>query len=187
MRPEDFLTAWQDGEGESLVRYSADLVEKVPLPAATRRFLLTAGLPGSAAPFLNFGDRGVGTLHGVRASWQLPPEFDRYYEIGGDGVGSPICLDIAMACAVMVLDHDHTFQAVLLNSSIEALADCLLAYRQLVRDAQMFGGPDAFLDGRVPTTARERFVAAVRASDSVALQSGAFWGDEAVRLEQGAA
>jgi hypothetical protein len=58
------------------------------------------------------------------------------------------------------------------NSTLEALADCLIAYRALVTATVSVGGDDAFLDGRVPKHLIERFAASVSASDPAAAQPG---------------
>lgn len=69
-----------------------------------------------------------------------------------------------------------------MNSTVGALADCLIAFRALVRETISTGGDDAFLDGHVPKHLTEDFAASVTALDPAALQTGTSWGGEISRL-----
>jgi hypothetical protein len=48
--------------------------------------------------------------------------------LGGDGAGNPIALDVDWPGAVVLLDHDHGFAPVLMNSSIPRLVSSLLVF-----------------------------------------------------------
>jgi len=104
----------------------------------------------------------------------------RRYPIGSDGDGSPIVID--ERGVVWLIDHETPTRASFVNSTVGALADCLIAFRALVRETISTGGDDAFLDGHVPKHLTEDFAASVTALDPAALQTGTSWGGEISRL-----
>ena len=117
----------------------------------------SAVLPGSAAPCLSF-DRAEKPV----ALWQVfglkwtPEDRERLAPvlvIGSDGAGNPICVE---AGKVVLFDHEDRFVTrQFVNSSVNCLAECLLA----------------FIGEKNP----ERFREAVRAVDLPALAEGTFW------------
>ncbi len=121
----------------------------------------TLVLPRYAGPFLSFKDAAA-----QRSVWDLfqlsPRRFgshrerlSRYTAIGSDGAGNPICLR-GDSGALVMLEHENLFEGeTFVNTSVEQLAECLLAY---------MGEHDP-----------ERLRAAVLAIDAPAMADSAFW------------
>lgn len=124
-------------------------------------------LPASAAPFLAF--RELARMPRVQDVFNLDgwPEaelakLEPYRMIGSDGAGNPICVEEETGL-VWLLDHDVQFQErQFVNSSIEQLAESLLAYLGQDRSDMM--------------------IAAVAAQDPYAVEEGTFWRLEAQAL-----
>ncbi|HUG70793.1 MAG TPA: SUKH-4 family immunity protein [Pirellulaceae bacterium] len=107
----------------------------MPLADADKKFLVEAGLPESAAPFLGFTVPKSGELPTVADQWDQPDEFRRYRVIGSDGSGNPIAIDDEQSGEVVHLDHEGDFARTFMNKTIRQLAESLLAYRTIVGDS----------------------------------------------------
>ena len=120
---QEFRDRWcDDDDPESLVVFSRNSLADVSIPEESILFLTTSGLPDSAAPFLNFRLPDDGVLRRVADVWQLASEYNRYWDIGSNGSGDPICIDEACDGQIVYLNHDYNFHRVLINSSIPQLA-----------------------------------------------------------------
>ncbi|MBS0504913.1 MAG: SUKH-4 family immunity protein [Proteobacteria bacterium] len=173
MNAAEFRSAWE-GAGDRLYQYPVETISTANLPAATQDFLVAGGLPQEAAPFLTFGPE---TLDWLR---QPGDDLDRLYALGSDGSGDPLAVD---DCGrVWQIDHERPHRKVLVNTSVAALAQCLLAYRTLIAEAVTVGGEDAFLDGRIARHAIDAFYRSIDGVDREAAGPGTFWGQELSRL-----
>jgi len=135
LTPAQFKERWQDRETDRLVPFPASSLEEVRIPEDVKAFLLQAGLPEDAAPFLSFGPPKKGPL--PRASetlWHLTPDFACYRVIGSNGAGDPVCIQEASG-QIVYLNHDNYFEPILMASSVFTLAECLLAFRNGVAEA----------------------------------------------------
>ena len=177
MTPTELQTKWNDGHDE-LVAVPETALSDLKLTADCKAFLIEAGLPQEAAPFLSFDAAGSGRLESVADAYGLGPELRKYIMIGSDGAGNPICLDLADSAAIVCLDHEAGFLPIRMNRSVSQLAEVLLAYRQMVRDTSTRNGDDAFLDGNIPRDLRDRLEADLRQIDSECLQTDRFWANE---------
>lgn len=173
MDAADFQAAWE-ATGDTLYRFPTETVSVSRMPESAKQFLESAGLPQEAAPFLSFGPGGL--------DWLRRPgdDLDRYYAVGTDASGDPLVVD--EDGVVWLIDHEAPDHRTLVNSSVQALADCLLAYRNLVVETVATGGEDALLNGLIPRRAIEACSGGFSAVDSVAVRSGTFWGQELSRL-----
>ena len=180
---EQFKDAWENPsfpiekfmrKHERLVPIPDELAGLSQLPEPIRKFMSASGLPGSAAPFLSFNERDD-TLKTYAGVAQADARFNRYLVIGSDGGGNMICLDDQDSYSVVLLDHDNSNAADFMNSSVPQLAECLLAYRELVHRTNEENGPDAYLDGEVPKEVAKWFIDRVTGVDPAALKEGAFW------------
>lgn len=149
-------------------------------------FLRLAGMPEDAAPFLAFHEIEQGCPR-IYEYWGVPEQWDEesrsnlrpYRAIGADGSGNPICIDESRGGQIVFLDHDDWFQTILfVNSSIVQLAEFLLAYREMVFESTVLGGPDTYLNDEIPTATFERARRAMLAADASALETGTFWSGE---------
>ena len=183
MTTTELLDAWIGG-GDTIVQFASDQVQASRLSSIDKA-ALELGLPEDAAPFLSFGARRNGkVLLTVSELWRLPPEFDDLIVIGGNGSGDPVCIDVEDG-SVVYLSHDNEFQIVLINSSLQALVQSLLGYRELVREARTNHGDDAFLENNVPSASIEAFADLISQVDREAASPGTFWGDRIEDLRRG--
>jgi len=181
----DFVARWGN-ENFPLIRFSKKAVERLALAEEDKAFLLQAGLPENAAPYLTFDEPESGELPTVAEQWSLAKVFKRYRAIGSDGSGNPIALDERQNGEVVYLDHENEFAPVLVNKSIRQLAESLLAYRKLVKDTQAELGEDAFLDGQTSVAARKKLKQELTRIDPAAMKAGCFWHGELKNLDANA-
>jgi hypothetical protein len=185
LAPKDFVTRWGT-DGDPLQPFPKSAVGTLATAEEDKTFLLQAGLPSEAAPFLTFEVPSAGELTTVAAQWNLGKEFQRYRAIGSDGSGNPFAIDEGQGGEVVCLDHDNRFSRVLVNKSVRQLAESLLAYRKLVEDTRAEFGDDAFLDGKTSPAARARLQQELSRIDSDAMQPGCFWHGELQNLSANA-
>ncbi len=116
-----------------LLHFAPETLDDVKMPEADRAFLIEAGLPESAAPFLNFEQPVAGPLPTLSKHANLPETFRRYRVIGFDGSGDFICIDQDQGGAAVSINHDNDNRPTFINSSIPQLAESVLLYQRLVR------------------------------------------------------
>ena len=161
-----------EATGDRLVQFSSEALRGIPIPLESAEFLIEAGLPESAAPFLNFESPKAGALPSVRAVWQLPEAFAQLWYLGFNGSGDPVC--IAAGGSISYLNHDRDFEAVFMSSSIPKLASALLLYREAAHLALARGPEDGILEG-VPEDVQAWFREALLAVDPPAAELAAMW------------
>jgi len=168
MTPQQFKQRWERVEGDRLMVFPERALSDVRLPVDARAFLIEAGLPVEAAPFLSFGPPKSGLLPRASLVWHQPPAFDRYRIIGTNGSGDPVCLDEETRGQVVYLNHDHRFKRVLMASSVFTLAECLVQFRDVIADA----GGDIEL---IPPEGFDRLLEGFRTIDPAAGGAGGYW------------
>lgn len=167
-----FRTEWE-ATGDRLVTASPDALTSIPLSDEDSRFLVEAGLPAEAAPFLSFEELKARSILLVREIWHLPSTFPNYWCIGSNGSGDPICL--STTGQVYALNHDNDFAAEFINTSVRQLAETLLAYRELAAITLAKGDEDAFLDGRIPIDVQHWFRERLNEIDPQAAIGPSLW------------
>jgi len=172
--PADFKQAWERDD-DKLVPFPTDVVAPLRIPEAHRAFLVEAGLPESAAPYLHFGGRHYVRMPSAAEGWKAGEAFNRYRVVGANGFGDPICIDVESGGAVVYLNHDDEMKCRFMNSNVECLAGSLLAFRDVIQQTQQHGGTDAFLDGQIPTEVVDRFIERMDQIDPPAIKSDTFW------------
>ena len=125
-------------------------------------------LPDSAAPCVSFKEaahpKPIYDVFASPSDWSLD---DRqrlmpFPMIGSDGAGNPICLDMNTG-EIVLLDHEDWFHTkMFVNSSVQQLAECLLAYNC--------------------ENDRDRFLGFVAKVDPRAIQEHSFWWHESADL-----
>ena len=175
LSPQQFKNRWQRESDEHLNIFPESSLSDVRLPADARIFLIEAGLPDQAAPFLDFGPPKSGTLQRVSVLWHRGPEFSRYRIIGGNGSGDPVCLDEDSQGQVVYLNHDNRFQRVLMASSIVTLAECLVELRDVIAEADDTESvtPDRY----------DQLLERLRTIDPAACEPEGFWPQEIASLK----
>ena len=182
---KDFIARWGQ-DADPLTPFPKKCVERLALAEEDKAFLVQAGLPEEAAPFLAFDVPPSGELPTVAEQWDQPQEFRNYRVIGADGSGNPIALDESRRGEVVCLDHKNRFARILMNQSIRQLAESLLAYRKLVEDTQAESGEDAFLDGKISAAARQELRRELTRIDPAAIKPDCFWHGELQNLDANA-
>jgi len=109
--PNVFRDLWRDDD-DSLVLFFPELLTDIQISDNSKIFLTSAGLPESAAPFLDFAAPVDGTLKTASRLWRLSSKYDRYWVIGSNGSGDPICIDESENGQIVYLNHDHDFRRV---------------------------------------------------------------------------
>jgi hypothetical protein len=148
-----------------LVRAAPVILDTPLFPPDAARFLVSAGLPRSCAPFLSFEAvaRGPLPLLQYYGAHQFRPadsaRLASFYVLGSDGAGNPLCLDSARGGEIVMLDHeDHFTTRKFVASSVAALAEALLIlhtvpHEDFVQHLRPYDPPaaeeSAFLPGEV--------------------------------------
>jgi hypothetical protein len=184
LSPIYFRTQWE-AAGDKLNRFSDANLAGIPLGPSDRTFLLEAGLPDGAAPFLSFEPPRTGALRTVAELWHLPSDLPPAFVIGSNWSGDPIANGVDGR--VYSFNHDNDFMSNFIASSIAQLASLLLAYRDVVAYSQRVNGPDAILDNNIPADIRSWFREQVRQIDPAALELPSLWRAELESWETGAA
>ena len=144
MTTKEFKKKWLS-QGDSLTPIDLEVLSGLHLKETSIDFLVNAGLPISAAPFLTFTTKSlqqfnpISTLNDIYGF--LGKEFRQYVVIGFDGSGNPITINTSKNDVIQLLDHDNYFSPHYFNNSIEILFEFLLIYRDFIR-----GKGDDFTD-----------------------------------------
>jgi hypothetical protein len=152
MCPDEFVARWAELAGVepcsdwSLAKAPPGSLDDTSLNAETKLFLICAGLPRSAAPFLSFMEvaEGAPRIWEVYSPYDWSEEekrpLDRYRMIGSDGGDNPLCVDEAQDCRIVMLDHEDRFRTVtFVDSSVPHLAAFLLECARDPDDAEYLG------------------------------------------------
>jgi SUKH-4 immunity protein len=175
MTPQDFANQWH----EPLTTVDEKTLSLWPFSASDRAFLLQAGLPNSAAPFLNF-DLPLKRIyevwgHSFEYTVDEKETLEPYCVIGSDGSGSPIATDTLNQGRVVHLDHDDGFSTVtLMNSSIPQLAAFLLLTRNMIQTAHAELSAEVRHEG-IPDAYIVAVLQAMALVDAAAMQDGCYW------------
>jgi hypothetical protein len=175
--PEKFREIWT-GDEDQLVKYPANAVASLSILEEDKSFLVNAGLPDSAAPFLSFAVYcDTGLLVSASKHCNLPESFSCYRVIGFTGTGDPICIDESDKGSVVCLNHDKDFEKIFMSSSVIHFAEALLAYRHFVNETIKENGEDAYLDGDIPDGLKKWIVNEIQKIDAPSMDKGCFWRD----------
>jgi hypothetical protein len=181
----NFVNLWTK-TGEKLVFPPEKAVNQLLIPKIIKTWLIKAGLPEEAAPFLSFGPQGSkGWFPNVSTLFQLTDEYSVYRVIGCNGSGDPICIDESENGVIILLHHDEDFRQIFLNSSIPQLAESLLYYREFVNYIIQEKGENAYLEGDIPLDVKAQTIRDITQNDKMAMKSGSFWAIELQEFAMG--
>ena len=130
-----------------LINYDEDKVNKCNLPEETKRFLIEAGLPESAAPFLSFESEKEGSLLTLKVKYNIDQYGDGIY-IGFTGDGDILAVE-SKSGVVVCINHE-TFKKSYVNNSVPQLAESLLEYECFINSINEINGEFAYLDRECP-------------------------------------
>ena len=180
MGPKKFSQEWTAVGGcAPLVPFIPNSLDGSDLPARTKAFLETTGLPRRAGPYLVFYG---GQPFRVSEQWNQDSANFRFWAIGSDGYGSPIAVEEPTG-EVVLLDHDCGFKRVFMNSSVAKLGEFLLAYRSFVFSVIDRWGSNALLEGRYALQPLQKFATQLAVIDPPAMEEGCWWSAEVALRE----
>jgi hypothetical protein len=100
-------------------------------------------------------------------------------EIGFDGAGDPICVDIQDNCKIVALDHEYNFEPRFVNTSTEHLFAFLTIYKEFAGKLIRKRGDFAFLDSNFTDDELDELLTELKSVDAQALSSDkTFWSQE---------
>ena len=136
--PEQFSQMW----GTGLIRTEPTAVAGLNIPQAARRFLTEAGLPREAGYDISF-DRPEDELPTLPEAfpngYDFPSEYNCMHPIGVDGA-TLLCLEEGTGHVYSIDIDGQNIPTRFVNSSLPALAECLLVNRVTSPEARTDSG-----------------------------------------------
>lgn len=175
--PREFKQKWDSEKNGKLINYFAEHLEKLPLSKEDRLFLIEAGLPASAPPYLEF--KTVQNLYDQKNNNCKVKE--EYLPIGTTGGGDYIYINTNNR-NIIYLDSGNQNKEVFINSTINQLAECILLFSNMIDKAIDTNGEDAFLDSDIPPELITWITNEIKRADPKSLEEGAFWHTELKEL-----
>lgn len=185
MTPLDFKNAWTGSNDDVLIPLSEERFKGLKLRPETIDFLMIAGLPASAAPYLTFvkdtSDLYDG-IHKLTKQYEfIDQSYDKFITIGSDGGGNTIAINTAADDRIEWIDHED-FSSCYLNASLCHLAGTLLAYRNFVRSL-LENHENAVMDSDFTDEQFKTLEAEILSIDEHALSENSFWKMELTMLQ----
>lgn len=178
IRMTEFISKWQDSE---LHRFELDRMKEMGIDKNQRKFLATTGLPKEAAPFLSFETEM--SLMTMSEIYEIPGNGnDDRIQIGLDGAGDALCIDLEDRNFVVVCDHEMDFDPCYVNSSVEDLFKFLTVMKEFEERLIAKKGPDAYLDCDFTDKEHKDLTQKMALIDPDAISEGVFWKEELDRL-----
>jgi hypothetical protein len=178
MTPLEFKKIWTSN-GDTLSPFPSTRLHGLNLQPRTVEFLTQAGLPRDAAPYLSFvndsEDKYEGTIRLTDQFDFLEDDFKKWIVIGSCSDGDPIAVKTESNDQIDCLDHDNYFEPGFFNSSIEALAECLVIYRDFIILIQRENGDDAYMDANFTDLQFEVLKNNLLKADKNVLADNGFW------------
>ncbi|MHA6530700.1 SUKH-4 family immunity protein [Paenibacillus sp. BAC0078] len=175
--PQEFLDNW-DKETYGLVKYDHLFIDTFSLSQESKHFLIKAGLPESAPPFLTFESSAKGG--GVRLTEKYndaEPLYSKYIYVGFTGSGHPICINEEND-EVIYIDYDKDNEEVIINSSIAQFAESLLVYVDFIKKIKAENGRRAFIERKATRDLLQWITNRLEEIDPDSLTQGSLWGEE---------
>ena len=162
---------------EELNKFRVEDFNGLDVNDSTIDFLTNIGLPDSAAPFLSFDRKELRTVKDI---YDTENERDMFLiDIGSDGAGDPICIDIKNNCEIVALDHEDNFAKRFTNSSVDKLFAFLTIYKDFGDNLRNLRGDTAFIDSNFRDEELEGLLTQLRLVDERALDNDeTFWSRE---------
>lgn len=170
----DFKEKWNT-EVYPLIEYDGEIVNKLEIPLESKNFLIEAGLPESATPFLSFEVMGHGGLLTLKEKYNI----DRYTEdiyIGFTGEGD--ILAIENKSGVIITINHETFEKSYVNNSVPQLAESLLEYSEFVKRIKKANGRRAYLNRECSKEELESIKNRLILIDEKSIDNNNFWWNE---------
>lgn len=173
--PREFLDKWnQDVYG--LVNFNEELINSYNLPNDAKEFLITAGLPESASPYLSFDSFEKGGGMKLNEKYEVAKSFSKYIYVGFTATNDPVCI-VEGQGTVVYLDYEDNSE-VFINSTVSQFAESLLEYLEFIKKIKAINGRKAFVERNAPQETLDWIVERLVEIDSESLEEGNFWTQE---------
>lgn len=173
LSPFEFRQKWDPVKNGKLINFSFVDLEEVSLSTEVKMFLIEAGLPESASPYLEFRTSQNLSFKNYNNSESI----DDYFCIGTTGAGDFICVKTSSG-NIVYLDSGNQNREVFINSSINQFTECLLFFSSMIDKAIETNGEDAYLDNNIPSELLDWIMNEITRIDSQSLREGNFWNVE---------
>jgi hypothetical protein len=175
--PQDFLSNWNK-DIYGLISYDEILIDSFSLSQDTKDFLIEAGLPESAPPFLTFeSEVNGGGERLIKKNNKLGLKFQKFLYFGFTGSGYPICIDETNS-ELVYIDYDNDNRVVLINDTILKFAEALLVYVEFIKKVKAVNGRKAYLEKNATTDLIKWISSELQKIDASSLTKGSFWEEE---------
>lgn len=175
--PQEFLDTWNK-DIFGLISYNEQIINCYSLSQETKVFLIAAGLPNSAPPFLSFesvDDSGAERLN--KKNNKLGTIDCKYICFGFNGSGYPICIDESNSEFVYI-DYDNENKVVLINTTLTKFAEALLVYIEFIKKVKAANGRRAYLEKNATKDLLNWISDELKKIDADSLNKGTFWEEE---------
>lgn len=156
-----------------LIEYDKKVVDNLDIPLESKSFLIEAGLPESATPFLNFETMDEGVLLTLREKYNLDKD---YIYIGFTGDGDVLAIE-DISGVIITINHE-TYEKTYVNNSVPQLAESLLEYSEFVKRIQKANGKFAYLNKDCSEEELEIIKNKLTLIDDKCIDNNSFWWNE---------
>ena len=111
---------------DEFVLFDSQTLESSGLSEKDKEFLLEAGLPRDASPFLSFQAYSLKDISRRKEVFGIDESF---FPIGHNGSGDPIVIDTKSG-EVLYFNHDYHMKKVFINSSLRQFAETLCVQQE---------------------------------------------------------
>jgi hypothetical protein len=174
MEKFDYPSKW---DKKDLNKFTRNNFKDLTVDETTIEFLTSIGLPDSAAPFVSFDRKELRTIEQIYSTGNLADNF--LVDIGFDGAGDPICINMQDNCKIVALNHEDNFERRFVNTSVRELFAFLTIYKEFADKLIQLRGDFAFLDSNFTDDELNEFLGQLKSVDNEALLSeDTFWSQE---------
>lgn len=175
--PEEFLDKW-NSVTYGLVNYDDDTINLFSLNRETKEFLIKAGLPESAPPFLTFeSSTSGGGIRLTEKNKDLGSIYNKFIYFGYTGNGYPVCINESNS-EVVYIDYDNEDNSIIVNSTLAKFAECLLIYVEFIKLVKSVNGRRAYIEKNVTKDLLDWISSKLKHIDEATLIEGGFWEEE---------
>lgn len=164
-----------------LNKYIPSKVEQLKIDEKNKAFLLIAGLPDSAAPFLTFEKDEKGGLSKLNELYKIEGIYGQYVYLGYKASGDFVVLNESDG-KIICIDHE-TFEEQYINNSIIQMAESLLEYADFINRIKQVNGRRAYLNREAPIEELEMIKNKLLNIDKDVFQNKSFWEEEMEQFE----
>ena len=179
MTATELIETW---DKDHISKFDGTVLQRRGVDSETIEILSIVGLPEDAAPFLIFG--GIHNGESIAEIYGTGKHSEQFLiEIGTDGSGDPICIDVRNKSQIVVCDHEDGFQKRYMNSSVTILLRFITLYRDFVEKLIRTKGEKAFLDANFTDEELDDLLRQFTRVDKNALDEGTYWSREIQTLK----